>query len=312
MEKKRKQGMIIIAALAAAAAVVGVIVLLLGRESSYRVIKIFSLDGKAAVTRVKLGKIEAYENMLLESGDIVSLDAGTMTLRLDEDKYVYVEEQTEFELEASGSPENSRTKIKLNRGAITNELQNKLNGESAYEIHTQNSTMSVRGTVYRAEVYTDEHGVLYTRVSIFEGSVTVRLVYPDGTIADDEKVIEKGKEIIIYEDASTTDYLTDIRDIDYSGLPDDVIELLVRLGLDTAGRESALSGTDDSTEASEEDLQDIFTVTFLYRGSVFGTQKVKKGQCATEPVLMPAPNGNWDFDFSTPITGDTEINWHMQ
>lgn len=282
MEEKKRRNIIIIIAAAAVAVAVGIIFLLLNREAGYRVIKIFSLDGSAVVTRAQLGEIEAYENMLLKSGDVVALDTGTMTLKLDEDKYIYVEEQTEFELQASGSSENSRTTIRLNRGAITNELQNKLNGESVYEINTQNSTMSVRGTIYRVVVYTNEQGVVYTRVSVFEGSVVVRLVYPDGTVAEDETVIDKGKEVIIYDDGTVTDYLTDVRDIEYNELPDSVIELL-------------------------RNLEDIVTVTFLYEGNVFGTQQVKKGDCAVEPVLMPAPNGSWDFDFDTPITEDTEI-----
>lgn len=313
MEKKKKQKIIIAAASVVIVMIVGIMVLLWSRQDSYRVIKIFSLDGNASVTRVKLGELEAYENMLLDSGDIVRLDAGTMTLKLDDDKYVYVEEQTEFQLEASGNSKNSKTKIKLNRGAITNELQNKLSGESSYEINTQNSTMSVRGTVYRVEVYTDEHGVVYTKVSIFEGSVAVRLVYQDGTVAADEKIIEKGKEVIIYEDASAsiTDYLTDVRDIDYSKLPDDVIRLLIRLGLDTPESDTGTFENGTDTDASTQESEDVFTVTFLYQGSIFGTQKVKKGACATVPVLMPAPSGSWDFDFSVPITEDTEINWNM-
>lgn len=282
MKEKKGRNLIIIIAAVVVVAVGGIIFLLLNREAGYRVIKVFSLDGSAVITRVQLGEIEAYENMLLESGDVVALDTGTMTLKLDEDKYIYVEEQTEFELQASGSSENSKTTIRLNRGAITNELQNKLNGESVYEVNTQNSTMSVRGTKYRVVVYTDEQGVVYTRISVFEGSVVVRLIYPDGTIAEDETVIDKGKEIIIYDDGTVTDYLTDVRDIDYDGLLDNSMETIQNSG-------------------------DSVTVTFLYEGSVFGTQQVKKGDCAAEPVLMPAPDGSWNFDFDTPITEDTEI-----
>lgn len=317
MEKKNRQRIVIILAAVVTVVVIGIVFLLLNREESYRVIKIFSLDGNAIITRVKLGEIEAYENMLLESGDVVALNTGTMTLKLDEDKYVYVEEQTEFALEASGSSENGKTRIRLNRGAITNELQNKLNGESAYEINTPNSTMSVRGTIYRVEVYIDEQGVLYTKVSVFEGSVAVRLIYPDGTVSDDETIIDKGKEVIVYEDGSTTDYLTDVRDIDYTELPDSVIELLIQLGLDADEPKVDEPDTSDleaSTQEeidTEEDLSETFTVTFLYEGSIFGKQQVKKGDCVTEPVLMPTSGGSWDFDFSMPITEDTKINWKL-
>lgn len=306
-KKNGKKRTILIAVIATlvVAAVIGTIVLLAGREKSYRVIKIFSLDGSATVTRSNMGKIDAYKNMLLESGDVVALETGSMTLKLDEDKYVYVEEQTEFELEAYGSSKNSKTKIKLNKGAITNEIQNKLNGESSYEINTQNSTMSVRGTIYRVEVYYDENGVLYTKVSVFDGSVSVRLVYPDGTVADEETIIDELQEVIIYKNDETTDYLTGVRDIDYTDLPEDVIKLLIQLGVDI---EEKASGS-DSMKESEDNKSNSHTVTFLYGNTVFGTQQVKSGECATEPVLMPEASGSWDFDFKTPITKDTEIKW---
>lgn len=306
-KKNGKKRTILIAVIATlvVAAVIGTIVLLAGREKSYRVIKIFSLDGSATVTRSNMGKIDAYKNMLLESGDVVALETGSMTLKLDEDKYVYVEEQTEFELEAYGSSKNSKTKIKLNKGAITNEIQNKLNGESSYEINTQNSTMSVRGTIYRVEVYYDENGVLYTKVSVFDGSVSVRLVYPDGTVADEETIIDELQEVIIYKNDETTDYLTGVRDIDYTDLPEDVIKLLIQLGVDI---EEKASGS-DSMKESEDNKSNSHTVTFLYGNTVFGTQQVKNGDCAAEPLLMPESSGSWDFDFKTPITEDTEIKW---
>lgn len=309
-KKNGKKRTILIAVIATltVAAVAGALVLLLGREKSYRVIKIFSLDGSATVTRSNMGKIEAYKNMLLESGDVVALETGSMTLKLDEDKYVYVEEQTEFELEASGSSKNSKTKIKLNRGAITNEIQNKLNGESSYEINTQNSTMSVRGTIYRVEVYYDENGVLYTKVSVFDGSVSVRLVYPDGTVADEETIIDELQEVIIYKNDETTDYLTGVRDIDYTDLPEDVIKLLIQLGVDIEEKASGSDSTKESEQSSEE-ADNTYTVTFLYGNTVFGTQQVKSGDCAAKPVLMPESSGSWDFDFKTPITEDTEIKW---
>lgn len=306
MDRKKKRSIKIIIAIVFV--IIGIILLLLhNREDSYRVIKIFSLDGSASIKRQELGEIDAYKNMLLESGDIVSLNEGAMTLKLDEDKYIYVEEQTEFQLETSGSSKNSKTKIKLNKGAIINELQSKLNGESTYEINTQNSTMSVRGTIYRVEIYTDENGILYTKVSVFEGSVAVRLVYPNGEVADDETIIDMGKEVIIYKNASTTDYLTGVRDIVYSELPDNVIELLKEKGLNI----EEVQGKSSDSHKTTENTSATVTVTFMYNGNVFGTQQVKKGDCATEPVLMPTESGSWNFDFSTPIMEDIVIEWNL-
>lgn len=299
MNGKKKLIIGLSVAVIAVIAVVMVIFFLKG-EDSYRIIKIYEVDGTALVTRDGIGDIEPYNNMVLESGDKIVLDKGKMTLRLDEDKYVYVEEETEFTLVAEGTAEDSKTTIELEKGAITNEIQNKLSDESSYEVNTPNSTMAVRGTIFRVEMYEDENHVQYTKVSAFDGKVDSRLVYEDGTVAEKEVPIDKGKEVIIFEDEKTTDYLGETRDIDYSELPEDVIDLLISL-------------TDD--DATLEKLNELkepsgpFTVTFIYNGTVFGTQTVEKGDCAQRPTLMPAASGNWDFDFSTPIKQDTEIVW---
>lgn len=287
----------------AAVVIIGLIVVLLfnKKEAVYRIIKVFELDGKSTVTRQDIGDLDAYDNMVLESGDQVYVDTGSLTLKMDEDKYVYAEEKTRFQLEAAGTSENSKTRIRLEEGILTNEIQNKLSDESSYEVNTPNSTMSVRGTIYMVDVY-EENGIRYTKVSVFEGAVATKLIYADGSVSDQEKLVEKGKEVLIYDDNSGTDYVGEPSDIDYSALPQGVIAFLL---------EKANAGYDIGIPAEdlEKYLQGPFTVTFMYQNSVFGTQEVKKGACATEPSLMPAQNGTWDFDFSTPINKDTRIEW---
>lgn len=306
MEESKKTGkkgplIGVIAGVAVVILAVVVILLLNRKEAAYRIIKVFELDGKSTVTRQDIGELDAYDNMVLESGDQVYVDTGSLTLKMDEDKYVYAEEKTRFQLEATGTSENSKTRIQLEEGILTNEIQNKLSDESSYEVNTPNSTMSVRGTIYMVDVY-EENGIRYTKVSVFEGAVATKLVYADGSVSDQEKLVEKGKEVLIYDDNSGTDYVGEPTDIDYSALPQGVIEFLL---------EKANAGYDIGIPAEdlEKYIQGPFTVTFIYQNAVFGTQEVKKGACAAEPSLMPAQSGAWDFDFSTPINKDTRIEW---
>lgn len=298
--KNKKVIFLIIGILLVVCVAVVAIVIASKKEEAYRIIKVYEFEGEAVVTRESIGDIEPYANMVLESGDVIKLYSGSMTLKLDDDKYVYVEENTEFMLEATGTSDDSKTTINLKSGAITNEIQNKLSGESSYEINTPNSTMSVRGTTYRVEIYTDDNNTKYTRVSVFEGKVATRLIYADGTLSDKEVDVDANKEVIIFEDDTTTDYLGDVTDIDYSTLPDEVLIIIGQV-LDM-----------DETLSDEEIVRTFkgpFTVTFTYNGNVFGTQTVKKGECAQIPTLMPAPSGTWNFDFATPITEDVEIKW---
>lgn len=302
-KKTVKKGPLIGAIAGVAVVILAVVVILLlnRKEAVYRIIKVFELDGKSTVTRQDIGDLDAYDNMVLESGDQVYVDTGSLTLKMDEDKYVYAEEKTRFQLEAAGTSENSKTRIRLEEGILTNEIQNKLSDESSYEVNTPNSTMSVRGTIYMVDVY-EENGIRYTKVSVFEGAVATKLIYADGSVSDQEKLVEKGKEVLIYDDNSGTDYVGEPSDIDYSALPQGVIAFLL---------EKANAGYDIGIPAEdlEKYLQGPFTVTFMYQNSVFGTQEVKKGACAAEPSLMPAQSGAWDFDFSTPINKDTRIEW---
>lgn len=302
-KKTVKKGPLIGAIAGATVVILAVVVILLlnRKEAVYRIIKVFELDGKSTVTRQDIGDLDAYDNMVLESGDQVYVDTGSLTLKMDEDKYVYAEEKTRFQLEAAGTSENSKTRIRLEEGILTNEIQNKLSDESSYEVNTPNSTMSVRGTIYMVDVY-EENGIRYTKVSVFEGAVATKLIYADGSVSDQEKLVEKGKEVLIYDDNSGTDYVGEPSDIDYSALPQGVIAFLL---------EKANAGYDIGIPAEdlEKYLQGPFTVTFMYQNSVFGTQEVKKGAYATEPSLMPAQSGAWDFDFSTPINKDTRIEW---
>lgn len=302
-KKTVKKGPLIGAIAGVAVVILAVVVILLlnRKEAVYRIIKVFELDGKSTVTRQDIGDLDAYDNMVLESGDQVYVDSGSLTLKMDEDKYVYAEEKTRFQLEAAGTSENSKTRIRLEEGVLTNEIQNKLSDESSYEVNTPNSTMSVRGTIYMVDVY-EENGIRYTKVSVFEGAVATKLIYADGSVSDQEKLVEKGKEVLIYDDNSGTDYVGEPSDIDYSALPQGVIAFLL---------EKANAGYDIGIPAEdlEKYLQGPFTVTFMYQNSVFGTQEVKKGAYAAEPSLMPAQSGAWDFDFSTPINKDTRIEW---
>ena len=362
MENNSKRKWIVLGVFIAVIVIAVLLILFLNKEESYRVVKIYELDGTATVTREETGEIDIYPNMVLASGDEVFLKEGLMTLKLDEDKYVYVEENTRFALHATGNASNSKTSIELKEGAIINEIRSPLAEDASYEVHTQNSSMSVRGTTFRVAIYYDEEGTLYTKVSVFDGKVETQLVYKDGTKAD-PRMVEFGKETIIFEDETNTDYLEGITDIKYEELSVSAIKTLLGLVKEgfivTVSEEKLIevlaNMTADDTEEPEEMEQDpkedpeevteeepeeeteeeteeeseeesteettsqedttssestvTYTVTFTCDGVTFATQTVTAGSCAAKPTLMPAESGSWDFDFTTPITADTTINW---
>lgn len=218
-------GLVVSSVVAVAAAAVFIVIAL--TKTQYRTIQIYEMEGTATIEREGAGMIEATENLYLESGDRVTVpDGSTMRLKLDDDKYVMVEENSELTIVAEGTKEDSLTSIKLEKGAITNEIRKMLSEKSSYEVTTPNAVMAVRGTVFRVAVWVDENGVLYTRVDTFEGLVTVNRILPDGTIQEEDAQILAGNDVIIYMDDKVTEYLTQSEKIKYEDLPLPVLTFL--------------------------------------------------------------------------------------
>ena len=300
-------------------ALIGIIaVLFLGKEEGYRMIQVYEVNGEATINRPAVGDMDAYENLNLLSGDKMTTMLKSYTrLKLDEDKYLLAEEDSIIELVATGDDKKSKTSINLLKGAVTIEVQNKLNEDSTFEVTTPNSVMAVRGTVFRVKVDVDEGGNPITKVSIFEGAVGVQKKDKDGNLTEEE-VIPESKEALIYDD-NGEEVLLVLDEIDVSDIPLEALNFLEEII--EGGRELTipLEEIKEAIESIEqEEIKDddeavqeekVFTVTFTYKGSVFGTQQVKDGELASKPKLMPAPSGHWDFDFTTPITENTEIQF---
>lgn len=433
---------VMIACAAAAVVVVAAVIFLLSRkEEAFRSIMVYELEGSAVIERADIGSIDAAENLYLESGDRVCVQQDSMMrMKLDDDKYITAEADTIFTLEAEGDGQDSKTRICLEQGAVTNEIQKPLSGESMYETSTPNSVMAVRGTIYRAQLVDDGTGGQDMRLCCFDGTVATKPVLPDGTFGE-EVLVHAGSELTIYSDG-TVDGPTDI---DYTSLPEQawrILEDMLENGADITGiteetlaqiRQDAAQAdplfdevvSDVPAETEEQKTQDQdaeeqeagepqeevteakdkladstrkpakpqtqqnkgqsdkkpeaeatrepskpkdtppaqggtsdnsgsgnsdggsgqqpdngnsdgsgeqpddnrgdtppkppkppkpeeevnYTVTYQYQGSVFATQTVKSGNKTTAPVLSPAAEGAWDFDFNTKIKADTTIEW---
>lgn len=131
-----------------------VIVLLLNREETFRSIMVYEVEGSATIEREGVGAMNASQNLYLESGDRVSVaQDSSMRMKLDDDKYVMAEADTIFSVEAEGSDEDSRTKICLEQGAVTSEIQHPLSEGSQYETSTKLCHGSPRNHISCGIVY---------------------------------------------------------------------------------------------------------------------------------------------------------------
>lgn len=204
--KKVKLGLIfaIVGVLAVIAVVA--IVLLCKKEDAYRNIRITELEGEVVVYRGDKKELKAEENMNLQSGDELVTEAGAkVTLRLDDDKYLVVDEDTKLVLIAEGTAENSKTRIELEYGAVFSDIKNKLSTDSEYKVVAPSSVMSVRGTQFEV-VYRelkDDAGKLINKVMkvlTFEGEVYVK---PEGS---SEKRVSKAGTMEVLMETEEGDY----------------------------------------------------------------------------------------------------------
>ena len=225
MQKMADKKIIIGICAAVAVIVATVIILLVNKEEAFRSILVYEVEGTAVIERESVGSMNVAENLYLESGDRVSIGQdSSMRMKLDDDKYVMAEADTIFSIEAKGTDVNSKTKICLEQGAITNEIQNPLSKDSEYETSTPNSVMAVRGTIYRAEIFTDENGNQNTKMCCFQGKVEVMPILPDGTYGE-EILVPAGSELTVYGDG----IMSNPRDIVYEELPVQALQTLKKL-----------------------------------------------------------------------------------
>ena len=216
-EKKKSKLVFLIPLIALIVLVVIVAVFCLKKDEGYRLIQVYDVNGSVTLERENVGSMEAYENLNLISGDLLTTIKDSSTrLKLDDDKYVLMEEESILQLYSTGNKTNSKTNIELKEGAITVEVENKLNGDSSFEVTTPNSVMAVRGTVFRITTDIDENGKPITKVAVLEGVVTVQKKDENGKLSE-EISIEDGKNAIIYTQEEEVIVL--LEDVDINELP---------------------------------------------------------------------------------------------
>ncbi len=227
---KKKVALIATTVVASLVAIVAVLFIFLNKKEVYRQIQVYELNGTASVKRNNNQTLEAYNNMQLQNNDEVSVSKdGSMQLKLDNDKYALLEADTQIQLVASGNSQDSKTIIELKKGAIINNLQNKLGENSSYEVNTPNSTMAVRGTTFRMEVNYDKDGTPHTILEVMEGTVACQLKNPDGTMNEEIVMVTKGDSIQVDGTKGTANYEFINGTVNYKNLNLDALQFLNRI-----------------------------------------------------------------------------------
>lgn len=145
-----------------------------------REIIITEITGSAYIQRD--GKrLNADKRAKLKSGDILTTDKKcTVRLSMDGDKYISVEPDTTVYVYYTDVASKGSISVNLTKGAVICQLNKKLDKKSDFSLKTPNSTVSVKGTVFRAEFncmdsYMGYEDVMITEVQNLEGTVMLQL-----------------------------------------------------------------------------------------------------------------------------------------
>ena len=213
------KGKIIVATIGSliVAGIVVAFILIIGPKA-YRSIKINQLTGQTVITDEKNVEVTAYAGMNLQSGNKVSvLEKSNLVLLMDADKYMFADAGTKFKLEASGDSEkgNTKTKVILEEGSILCRLDSKLSDKEVFEVETPNSTMAVRGTIFRMSIYQDATGENYTQLDVLEGTVQVDLYMENGEKTGEEGIVEAGQAATVHSNPEISEFVIGESDITY-------------------------------------------------------------------------------------------------
>lgn len=189
---------------------------------SARSIKIVQMDGKATVKDEK-EELDCFKGMNLYDGDTLNIGEGTvLVIRFDEDKYVYLGENTKINIKSEGK-DKYKTNIYVEKGIVLAEIQNKLGVDEEFFLSSNNSVMAVRGTVFGLEVKEVNNELIET-YSVFKGvtelfafdKVNGELVKGKLTDISNKKIeLKVNKDNVINEEEFnkiTDNWLDDIKD----------------------------------------------------------------------------------------------------
>ena len=142
-----KKGLIVGIIGAAALAIATAVAIFLTQRStepeSVRSIKVIDLGETLTV-----GK-----DMDLYTDDVFGVsEDGFARIRLDDDKFLYLDAGAIIDISATGDSETSDTLIFVEQGAMMTEVKNKLSPESSFTIATANTSMHITGTIVATEV----------------------------------------------------------------------------------------------------------------------------------------------------------------
>lgn len=145
------------------------------KNKDYRSVKVFKINGKANVIRND-STLDAKLDMTLKNDDtLTTFEGAEAILKLDDDKFISVKENTTLHLKATGKKNNTKTRIIVEDGGIVVEVKEKLKPSEVFEVATSNSVIAIRGTIFGVNLNKTNEGNIAS-YKLIKGSIDLNVI----------------------------------------------------------------------------------------------------------------------------------------
>ena len=130
--------------------------------------------------RIERGEetMEGAKELELKTNDVIIVgENGSAGVKVDDDKFLYIDGPASVQLVVNGTADSSQTIVYVENGAVMTEVKNKLSDSSSFHIMTENTVLTIRGTITMTEVrLIEEGGHLVLTNAVLQGNAELRAV----------------------------------------------------------------------------------------------------------------------------------------
>ncbi|MDD2376816.1 MAG: FecR domain-containing protein [Clostridia bacterium] len=180
---------------------------------------ITEFQGDVVINRNKID-VNVFNDFRLEVGDIIKTGLDSFVkIDIDGNKILKMDANSIIEISAmSGNEVDNITTITLSTGRLMNDIKEKLNVNSRYEIKTLNTIIGVKGTIFAVTCESNNDNNYFTKVENFSGSVEVSKINIQNSNEVLNKIILDTNKYTVVEEKTNKQEELQINEIDKNKL----------------------------------------------------------------------------------------------